>query len=46
MFVSDWMTTKVFSVSANDNVAEAIRTMKEKKIKHPFSFRRRGLGMR
>ena len=34
MFVSDWMTTKVFSVSANDNVAEAIRIMKEKKIKH------------
>ena len=34
MFVSDWMTKKVFTVTANNNIAEAIRIMQEKKIKH------------
>jgi acetoin utilization protein AcuB len=34
MFVSDWMTKKVFSVTAATNIAEAIKSMQEKKIKH------------
>ncbi len=34
MFVSDWMTKKVFSVTADANIAEAIKLMREKKIKH------------
>ena len=34
MFVSDWMTKKVFVVSPNDSISEAARITKEKKIKH------------
>lgn len=34
MFVADWMTKKVFTISPGDGVSEAVRLMKEKKIKH------------
>lgn len=34
MFVSDWMTKKVYSVAPDDGVSEAIKLMKEKNIKH------------
>jgi acetoin utilization protein AcuB len=34
MFVSDWMTTKVFTVKQNDNISDAIKLLKEKKVKH------------
>lgn len=34
MFVADWMTRKVISVTADNNIVEAIKSMKEKKIKH------------
>ncbi|MCX8111047.1 MAG: CBS domain-containing protein [Syntrophorhabdaceae bacterium] len=34
MFVSDWMTTTVFTVSPEDNITQAIKTLKEKNIKH------------
>lgn len=34
MFVSDWMTKKVFTVTPDDNITAAIKLMKEKKIKH------------
>jgi acetoin utilization protein AcuB len=34
MFVSDWMTKKVFVVSPNDSISEAARITKEKEIKH------------
>ncbi len=34
MFVSDWMTTKVVTISPNDNIAEAIKVMKERNIRH------------
>jgi len=34
MFVSDWMTKKVFTVTANDNIVDAIKMMQEKQIKH------------
>lgn len=34
MFVADWMTKKVVSVTADNNVVEAIKSMKEKKVKH------------
>jgi acetoin utilization protein AcuB len=34
MFVSNWMTKKVITVSPDDSVTDAIRLMKEKEIKH------------
>lgn len=34
MFVSDWMTKKVFTVAADDSVTDAIKLMREKGIKH------------
>ena len=34
MFVSDWMTKKVFTVSPDDGISEAARLSKEKDIKH------------
>lgn len=34
MFVSDWMTTKVFTVTPEENIATAIKLLKEKTIKH------------
>jgi acetoin utilization protein AcuB len=33
MFVADWMTKNVSTVSGNTNIAEAIKTMREKRIK-------------
>jgi len=34
MYVSDWMTGKVFTVDADDYLSDAIAIMKEKNIKH------------
>ena len=34
MFVSDWMTRKVFTLSPDDGIYDAIKLWKEKKIKH------------
>lgn len=34
MFVSHWMTRKVFTVGPNDSVTDAVKLMKEKGIKH------------
>ncbi len=34
MFVSDWMTKKVFIVSPEDSITDAVKLMKEKGIKH------------
>lgn len=34
MFVSEWMTKKVFTIRPEDSVSEAIRMMKEKRVKH------------
>jgi acetoin utilization protein AcuB len=34
MFVSSWMTRKVFTVSPDDGVSDALRLMKEKGIRH------------
>jgi acetoin utilization protein AcuB len=34
MFVFDWMTRKVFTVTPDSSVSDAVRLMKEKKIKH------------
>lgn len=34
MFVSDWMTSKVYTVSPEDSVTEAVNLMKQHKIKH------------
>ena len=34
MFVSDWMTAKVFSVEPDDYLSDALALMKEKTIKH------------
>ena len=34
MFVSDWMTRKVFTVTPDDGLYDAIKLLKEKKIKH------------
>lgn len=34
MFVSDWMTKKVYTVTTDDNISTAIKLLKEKKIKH------------
>jgi acetoin utilization protein AcuB len=34
MFVSDWMTTKVFTISPESSISDAAKLTKEKKIKH------------
>ena len=34
MFVSDWMTKKVITITPDDSVSDAVKLMKEKKIKH------------
>ena len=34
MFVSDWMTKKVFTVSPDDSLTDAVALLKEKRIKH------------
>ena len=34
MYVSDWMTKKVFTISPDDYLSDAITLMKDKKIKH------------
>jgi len=34
MFVSDWMTKKVFTVTPDDSISEAAKLSKEKEIKH------------
>jgi acetoin utilization protein AcuB len=34
MFVSDWMTRKVFIIAPDSSVSDAVKLMKEKKIKH------------
>ncbi|GBE33315.1 hypoxic response protein 1 [bacterium BMS3Bbin05] len=34
MFVSDWMTKRVFTVSPDDSISDAARLLKEKGIKH------------
>jgi len=34
MFVSHWMTRKVYTVSPEESVSDAVSLMKEKKIKH------------
>jgi CBS domain-containing protein len=34
MYVSDWMTKKVFTVEPDDYLADAISIMREKQIKH------------
>ena len=34
MFVSDWMTKKVFTVAPRDSISDAIKLIKEKGIKH------------
>jgi len=34
MFVSEWMTRKVYTVKTDDKISEAIRLIKEKGIKH------------
>lgn len=34
MFVSDWMTRKVFTVAPNDSISDAIAMLRERKIKH------------
>lgn len=34
MFVFDWMTLKVYTVGPNDCISDALRIMKEMKIKH------------
>ena len=34
MFVSDWMTRKVITIAPESSVSEAVKLMKEKKIKH------------
>jgi acetoin utilization protein AcuB len=34
MFVSDWMTKKVYTVTQDDSVSSAIKLLKEKKVKH------------
>ena len=34
MFVSDWMTRKVLTISPDDSISDAIRILKEKAIKH------------
>ncbi|HET6515795.1 MAG TPA: CBS and ACT domain-containing protein [Thermodesulfovibrionales bacterium] len=34
MFVSDWMTKKVYTIGVDDSISDAIMIMKEKGIKH------------
>jgi acetoin utilization protein AcuB len=34
MFVSDWMTRKVITITPYDSISDAVRLMKERKIKH------------
>ncbi len=34
MFVSDWMTKKVFTVSPDDSISDAVKLTREKNIKH------------
>lgn len=34
MFVADWMTSNVFTVAPEDSVSEAVKLMKERRIKH------------
>ena len=34
MFVSDWMTRKVITIAPDSSVSDAVKLMKEKKIKH------------
>jgi acetoin utilization protein AcuB len=34
MFVSDWMTKKVFIISPDDGISDAIRLMKERCVRH------------
>lgn len=34
MFVSDWMTKKVITITPEDCISSAVTLMKEKKIKH------------
>jgi len=34
MFVSQWMTKKVFTIDPNDSVTDVVRIMKEQRIKH------------
>jgi len=34
MFVSDWMTKKVITIAPDSSISEAVRLIKEKKIKH------------
>jgi acetoin utilization protein AcuB len=34
MFVSDWMTKKVITITPEDSISTAVKLMKEKKIKH------------
>lgn len=34
MFVSGWMTRKVFTVGPDDNITDAIKLMREQKVKH------------
>lgn len=34
MFVSDWMTEKVFTLTPDDYVSDAVKMMKERRIKH------------
>lgn len=34
MFVSEWMTRKVFSVKPDNSISEVVRMIKEKRIKH------------
>src|SRR5512139_1229008 len=34
MFVSDWMTKKVYTLTPDDYVSDAVKMMKERRIKH------------
>ena len=34
MFVSDWMSTNVYTVNQNSPLSEAVKILREKKIKH------------
>ncbi|MDP2279788.1 MAG: CBS and ACT domain-containing protein [Nitrospirota bacterium] len=34
MFVSDWMTKRVFTISPDDSITDAVKLMREKCIKH------------
>lgn len=34
MFVSDWMTSKVHTITQKDSISDAIKMLKEKKVKH------------